>query len=139
MKRKGFISFMLLWLLTGLLAVLAALVLFLSRSLMMEVATSQGLTAVYAAESGANWALQAVKEGKKEEKNIRIPLDGAEVEVSIEIIKEGDKEWTGVITSKGRESSSGYERLVKLSFTKENDAPEVRVREVRSDQWLQST
>lgn len=73
----------LLLLLSALTAVLGGLLFSLSRGRGGSLAYRNGLSAIYAAESGANWALASLKQGPVENKERTIPLDGREARVRI--------------------------------------------------------
>ena len=75
-KRKGFMAVSLLLLLSALTAVLGGLLFALSRGRGGSLAYGNGLSAIYTAESGANWALASLKQGPVENKEITISLDG---------------------------------------------------------------
>ena len=71
----------LLLLLSALTAVLGGLFFALSRGRGGSLAYGNGLSAIYTAESGANWALASLKQGPVENKEITISLDGREARV----------------------------------------------------------
>lgn len=72
-KRKGFMAVSLLLLLSALTAVLGGLLFSLSRGRGGSLAYRNGLSAIYAAESGANWALASLKQGPVENKERTTP------------------------------------------------------------------
>ena len=62
-RRKGTLSIILILLFSALLSASTALVLFLTRGSAAAVSHEEGLRSVYAAESGANWALSRLSSG----------------------------------------------------------------------------
>ena len=62
-RRKGTLSIILILLFSALLSASTALVFFLTRGSAAAVSHEEGLRSVYAAESGANWALSRLFSG----------------------------------------------------------------------------
>ena len=85
-RRKGFIAVSLLPLLSVLTAVLGGLLFSLLRGRGGSLAYRNGLSAIYAAESGANWALASLKQGPVENKERTIPFGVLSADVAAKII-----------------------------------------------------
>ena len=120
-KRKGFMAVSLLLLLSALTAVLGGLLFALSRGRGGSLVYGNGLSAIYTAESGANWALASLKQGPVENKEITISLDGREARVRISSVTKEGNTWKGKISSDGVDLQTKVMRFVKITFTVEDE------------------
>ena len=93
---------------------------FLSRGRGGSLAYGNGLSAIYTAESGANWALASLKQGPVENKEITISLDGREARVRISSVTKEGNTWKGKISSDGVDLQTKVMRFVKITFTVED-------------------
>ncbi len=133
-KRKGFMAVSLLLLLSALTAVLGGLFFALSRGRGGSLAYGNGLSAIYTAESGANWALASLKQGPVENKEITISLDGREARVRISSVTKEGNTWKGKISSDGVDLQTKVMRFVKITFTVEDSGErKIMVESVASD------
>lgn len=113
-RRKGSITFLLLLFMTGLLALSGGFLLWMGRAKEGVFHYREGLTSVYAAESGANWALAKLKE---EGKGHFAWTEGArKVEVKI-----SENDGKGTIISTAKDRDGGYKRYVKISYTVDDE------------------
>ena len=106
----------------------------LSRGRGGSLAYRNGLSAIYAAESGANWALASLKQGPVENKERTIPLDGREARVRISSVTKEGNTWKGKISSDGVDLQTKAMRFVKITFTVEDGGErKIMVESVASD------
>jgi len=82
-RRKGYLALTLLLMLSAAAAIASGAVLLTARSASAPVAYGNSLRAVYAAESGAVWALASLKNGDIENKTISFTSEGTETTVRI--------------------------------------------------------
>ena len=124
----------LLLLLSALTAVLGGLLFSLSRGRGGSLAYGNGLSAIYAAESGANWALTSLRQGPVENKERTIPLDGREARVRISSVTKEGHTWKGKISSDGVDLQTKVMRFVKITFPVEDEGErKIMVESVASD------
>lgn len=99
-----------------------------------SLAYGNGLSAIYTAESGANWALASLKQGPVENKEITISLDGREARVRISSVTKEGNTWKGKISSDGVDLQTKVMRFVKITFTVEDSGErKIMVESVESD------
>ena len=99
-----------------------------------SLAYGNGLSAIYTAESGANWALASLKQGPVENKEITISLDGREARVRISSVTKEGNTWKGKISSDGVDLQTKMMRFVKITFTVEDGGErKIMVESVESD------
>lgn len=124
----------LLLFLSALTAVLGGFLFYIARIRGISLAYGNGLRAVYAAESGANWALKYLEKGSMENKKITIPLDGREARVTISSVTKEENSWKGKILSEGVDLDTKMMRLVKIEFLVEDGAErKILVKSVESN------
>ena len=113
---------------------LGGLLFSLSRGRGGSLAYRNGLSAIYAAESGANWALASLKQGPVENKERTIPLNGREARVRISSVTKEGNTWKGKISSDGVDLQTKVMRFVKITFTVEDEGErKIMVESVESD------
>ncbi len=130
-KRKGSMAICLLILFSMLLTLGAALLFFLSHTAAEVYLYREGLRSVYAAESGANWALGYLKEGNTESTTASLTENARTVKVTL---KQDAKSGGGTITSTAYDSEGGNKRTLTLTYTlaEEDDGVTVTVTDVKS-------
>lgn len=133
-KRKGWMALSMIWMMAAFLILLSGMALYLARSAAMNASKSQGIRAVYAAESGALWAVEALRHGK-EPSQTHISLGNADAEVTLTWEGTSSKGKEGVIESVGKDTISGNERMVKLLLTKDSEGA-VHIDQAGSTKWI---
>lgn len=124
-RRKGSITFLLLLFMTGLLALSGGFLLWMGREKEGVFHYREGLTSVYAAESGANWALSHLK--KEGSGSFEWTLGKRKVMVKI-----SENGGNGTILSSAADESGGYKRYVKISYGIDEDR-RITVKGISSD------
>lgn len=125
-RRKGSLTVPLLLFLAALMAISAGFIAWQGRSRESLTRYRKGLVSVYAAESGASWALAALNRGQ-EKKETSFTMNGRTVTVSFPADSE--------ILSMAEDEHKDYRRYVKLTCTvEEADGKHiVTVEDIRSD------
>lgn len=96
-----------------------------------------GLRAVYAAESGAAWALASLRNGDIAEKKVTFSYDEAECLVKITELSKKRDQWEGRILSRGTDKKSHMVRYVTIDFSVTGgEKREISVENVGSDRWI---
>ena len=96
-----------------------------------------GLRAVYAAESGAAWALASLRNGDIAEKKVIFSYDEAECLVKITDLAKKRDQWEGRILSRGTDKKSHMVRYVTIDFSVTGgEKREISVENVGSDRWI---
>lgn len=129
-RRRGSLALPLLLLLASLLSLCGSFLYWMGRSRESLDHYKRGLRSVYAAESGANWALASVKREKPGEEAILFTVDDHTVTV-----KRKENSGKGTISSTAVDSHGEYKRYVHISYTlvEENGKRTLRVEEIHSD------
>lgn len=127
-RRKGSLSMMLLLFMTALLTVSVAFVFYEGRSGESVLRYRKGLVSVYAAESGANWALASLSR-KGTAGEISFSLNDRTVAVSFPR--------KGAILSQAEDGNRDYRRYVNLTYKKDEEEGKTRIRveDIRSESW----
>lgn len=127
-RRKGSLSMMLLLFMTALLTLSVAFVFYEGRSGESVLRYRKGLVSVYAAESGANWALASFSR-KGIAGEISFSLNDRTVAVSF------PRE--GVILSRAEDENRDYRRYVNLKYQKDEEEGKTRiqVKDIKSESW----
>lgn len=125
-RRKGSLSMMLLLFMTTLLTLSVSFVFYEGRSGESVLRYRKGLVSVYAAESGANWALASLsRQGTARE--ISFSLNDRTVAVSFPR--------KGSILSQAEDGYRDYRRYVNLTYQKDEEEGKTRIRveDIRSE------
>ncbi len=112
-KRKGSMAICLLILFSMLLSLFAALLFFLSHTASEVYLYREGLRSVYAAESGANWAIGYLKEGNTDAASANLEENGRTIAVKIVMPTE---KADGTIESSAVDSEGGNKKVLRLTF-----------------------
>ncbi|MGN0955170.1 hypothetical protein [Dialister sp.] len=125
-RRKGSLTLPLLLFLTALLTLSAGFISWQGRSRESLLRYQKGLASVYAAESGAGWALAALARGQ-EKKEISFTVNERTVHVSFPS--------DGEILSMAEDERRDYRRYVKLTCSVEEaeGKKKITVEDIRSD------
>ncbi len=125
-----------LLLLAALVTVLSGLLLYMARSVGGSIAYGNGLRAVYAAESGANWALHSLRSGEIKSRKTVFSMAGTETRIQILNVIPSGGGWKGDILSRGVEVETKTKRFVRISFSVEEGNPrKIRVEKVMSTEY----
>lgn len=126
-RRKGSLALSLLLFMTALLTVSVGFVFYQGRSRESVIRYRKGLASVYAAESGANWALSSLSRGVKE--GISFTLNDRTVQVSFS--------QNGRILSQAEDGNRDYRRYVNISYKAEEveGKKRIRVEDIRSEPY----
>lgn len=126
-RRKGSLALSLLLFMTALLTVSVGFVFYQGRSRESVIRYRKGLASVYAAESGANWALSSLSRGVKE--GISFALNDRTVQVSFS--------QNGRILSQAEDGNRDYRRYVNISYKAEEveGKKRIRVEDIRSESY----
>lgn len=124
-RRKGSLALSLLLFMTALLTVSVGFVFYQGRSREAVIRYRKGLASVYAAESGANWALAALSRGVKE--GISFTLNDRTVQVSFS--------QNGRILSQAEDGNRDYRRYVNITYRMEEKDGKalITVEDIRSE------
>ena len=124
-RRKGSLALSLLLFMTALLTVSVGFVFYQGRSRESVIRYRKGLASVYAAESGANWALSSLPRGVKE--GISFTLNDRTVQVSFS--------QNGRILSQAEDGNRDYRRYVNITYgMEEKDGKAlITVEDIRSE------
>ena len=112
-KRNGSITLLLLITLSGVLVIIGGLLHYTLRFASAVIAYEEGLRAVYAAESGAQWGLAFLHKYGKPHTSI-YEWDKEHISYHVEFKDTDDKE---VIVSRGTIKTNYIERVVRLECT----------------------
>ena len=128
-KHRGSMGLLLLLFLASLLPVAGAFLRFTGQSEMTLTVYQEGLISVYAAESGANWALEALKAAPLDR---RVTFDVNRRHVTVEA-EEHDR--SGRLTASAVSKSGNYKRYISISYsvTEEDGARRLQVEDIQSD------
>lgn len=128
-RRRGILALWLLFVMAALIAVGAGVLRASSHALQAVITEEKGLTAQYAAESGAVWGLAYVKENGLATKSVRLTLhDDATALVKLTLTEESENGvQKGKIHSTGEETERGLLRYVGLTIEAEKDGDKWRV------------
>lgn len=126
-RRKGSLALSLLLFMTALLTVSVGFVFYQGRSRESVIRYRKGLASVYAAESGASWALSALSRGRRE--GTSFTINGRTVEVSF--LKDGN------ILSQAEDGNRDYRRYVNISYKAEEVEGKalITVEDIRSEPY----
>lgn len=115
----------LLLFMTALLTVSVGFVFYQGRSRESVIRYRKGLASVYAAESGANWALSALSRGRRE--GTSFTISGRTVVVSFQ--KDGN------ILSQAEDGNRDYRRYVNITYRMEEKDGKalITVEDIRSE------
>lgn len=124
-RRKGSLALSLLLFMTALLTVSVGFVFYQGRSRESVIRYRKGLDSVYAAESGANWALSALSRGRRE--GTSFTISGRTVVVSFQ--KDGN------ILSQAEDGNRDYRRYVNITYRMEEKDGKalITVEDIRSE------
>lgn len=124
-RRKGSLALSLLLFMTALLTVSVGFVFYQGRSRESVIRYRKGLVSVYAAESGANWALSALSRGRRE--GTSFTISGRTVVVSFQ--KDGN------ILSQAEDGNRDYRRYVNITYRMEEKDGKalITVEDIRSE------
>lgn len=90
---------------------------YVSRTSSEAYLYQQGLSSVYAAESGANVALGRLKTGTMGRQSFTLSVNGRRVKVTVTDTSASRTE--GVILSTASDADGGYKRTVRITYTSE--------------------
>lgn len=131
-RRRGFLTLWLLMAMAGLITVMSCVLWGTVHFLRAGTGAEDGLHAQYAAESGAVWGLEMVKDRGLENRMVELPL-GMSESCMVRIRKNGESE--GTIDTRGR-SGTGMLRYVRLTVDVSGEEPRVvTVKEVENRKW----
>ena len=112
-RRRGAINILLLFLMMGLTAVAGALLAMAVRASAAVCSYENGLCAVYAAESGAQYALSLLeREGNPDDRVIEFSEAGRTCHVEFRDCDDRG----GILISWGTHEASGTERFIRLEY-----------------------
>lgn len=110
-RRKGTLSIILILLFSALLSASTALVLFLTRGSAAAVSHEEGLRSVYAAESGANWALSRLSSGAGG--STALTLEEGDRTILVRITDDGE---SGRIKVRSENEKGDHRRFLTIDF-----------------------
>lgn len=90
---------------------------YVSRTALEAYLYQQGLSSVYAAESGANVALGRLKTGAMGRQSFTLSVNGRRVKVTVTDTSASRTE--GTVTSTASDAEGGYKRMVRVTYTSE--------------------
>lgn len=124
-RRKGSLALSLLLFMTALLTVSVGFVFYQGRSRESVIRYRKGLASVYAAESGASWALSALSRGRRE--GTSFTISGRTVMVSF---PKG-----GNILSQAEDGNRDYRRYINITYEMEEKDGKalITVEDIRSE------
>lgn len=124
-RRKGSLALSLLLFMTALLTVSVGFVFYQGRSRESVIRYRKSLASVYAAESGANWALSALSRDRSEK--ISFTINHRTVKVSFP--KDGN------ILSQAEDGNRDYRRYVNITYEMEEKDGKalITVEDIRSE------
>lgn len=128
-RRKGCLSLMLLIFLSTLVTVSGYFLYFAGRSRAALSVYEEGLKSVYAAESGANWGLQALKTGPLG-RQVTFRVNDRVVTVENSEGRDG-----GELTSRAAAENGDYKKYVHISYSveEEDGVRKLKVEDAGSD------
>ena len=136
-KRKGFLSLLLLVALSSMLTLAGGFLFYLSHSASGSIVYGNGLRAVYAAESGANWGLASLEKGNITERTVTFSYDETDCLVKIANLVKNGNGLTGRILSRGTDKKSHMVRYVQIDFiVTEGEKRKISVENVGSGKWI---
>lgn len=109
----------LLLLFSMLVTLSAAALYYVSRTASEAYLYQQGLSSVYAAESGANVALGRLKAGVMGNQRFTLSVNGRRVKVTVTDTSASRTE--GTVTSTALDADGGYKRTVRITYTSEEN------------------
>lgn len=126
-RRKGSLALSLLLFMTALLTVSVGFVFYQGRSRESVIRYRKGLASVYAAESGASWALSALSRGRRE--GTSFTINGRTVMVSFP--RDGN------IRSQAEDGNRDYRRYVNITYEMEEKDGKalITVEDIRSEPY----
>ena len=92
---------------------------YVSRTASEAYLYQQGLSSVYAAESGANVALGRLKTGAMGNQRFTLSVNGRRVKVTVTVTDTSASRTEGVILSTASDADGGYKRTVRITYTSE--------------------
>ena len=92
---------------------------YVSRTASEAYLYQQGLSSVYAAESGANVALGRLKAGVMGNQRFTLSVNGRRVKVTVTDTSASRTE--GTVTSTASDADGGYKRTVQITYTSEEN------------------
>ena len=110
-RRKGTLSIILILLFSALLSASTALVLFLTRGSAAAVSHEEGRS-VYAAESGANWALSRLSSGAGG--STALTLEEGDRTILVRITDDGE---SGRIKVRSENEKGDHRRFLTINFS----------------------
>ena len=110
-RRKGTLSIILILLFSALLSASTALVLFLTRGSAAAVSHEEGLRSVYAAESGANWALSRLSGAGG---STALTLEEGDRTILVRITDDGE---SGRIKVRSENEKGDHRRFLTINFS----------------------
>ncbi|BBK25782.1 hypothetical protein [Dialister hominis] len=113
-RRKGTLSIILILLFSALLSASTALVFFLTRGSAAAVSHEEGLRSVYAAESGANWALSRLSSGAGG--STALTLEEGDRTILVRITDDGE---SGRIKVRSENEKGDHRRFLTIDFSSE--------------------
>ena len=134
-KRKGALALTLLILLSGVLTLVAGLLLYLQRTDATAYYYENGLASVYGAESGANWALVWLQKGNTGNVTKTFTLGNRKVKVVIQ--DSTSTGGSGYIKSSAGDAKGNHMRYLKLTYTAEDreEGRQITVEDISSDKF----
>lgn len=90
---------------------------YVSRTASEAYLYQQGLSSVYAAESGANVALGRLKAGTMGNQRFTLSVNGRRVKVTDTSASRTE----GIVTSTASDADGGYKRTVRITYTSEEN------------------
>ncbi len=113
-KRKGSMAICLLILFSMLLTLFTGLLFFLSHTAAEVYLYREGQRSVYAAESGANWAIGYLKEGNEDAASVTFDENSRTVTVKVQMPTE---KAAGTIESIAADSDGGNKKVLRITYT----------------------
>lgn len=94
---------------------------YVSRTASEAYLYQQGLSSVYAAESGANVALGRLKAGVMGNQRFTLSVNGRRVKVTVTVTDTSASRTEGTVTSTASDADGGYKRTVQITYTSEEN------------------
>ena len=134
MNRRGFMTLWLLIVMGALVSVASLLLFDVTQGAVRAVSMRNGLSAQYAAESGAVWALEYIKENgfPEEDETLTVTMDG---DTAFRVAFRIDADKGQVVNVRGEDIQSGALRYVQMIvITDENGVMAESVTNLR-ERW----